>query len=483
MAERSAPRMGSRAASKPLRGLLSLCASLLLAFAGVPLTAQETASPYPESASAFPRIPEPLLPPPDAFESLAERANRVQARYPWLIQQPNGLAVFASGISREEFLRGLNAATDLVFDGTCELPERVDVSGFFPNVSRILQNLSDQNPGLYHESHARSHHVRFFRERMPSELLIDSGQGIRYKRARLTGTDSPTGAGMFFPGTLVVDGTLIPPPVFLEVFPDPDNRVIVLRVNGLPVRKHPYTSPFNVNQELIQADDPAKFRAALETKAAQVWRDTASIPYSSTRERLNLTAGQMAYVYGVFRTRVEGESLYFEFPDGTTATWHPKQAAHTVIETEVEAIRDAYQEQDQIVAALAGGSAVFFSQRFGYRVVPDAISMNEDLKRLALDPSLSEGEKEREIRGRWPQAAHVILEYFYTTVLEDPSASSGPAQRTLPSIPLPVPQPPPGAGLPQLPQPAIPPMTLPGGGVASSTQELLNLIQSLQQPR
>jgi hypothetical protein len=374
-------------------------------------------------------------------ESLVERAARVQQQYPWLVQETRGLSVYAFNIPREEFLRGAHATTDLVFDGTSELPDRISLRGFFANITKVFDKLDEQSPDLRYRTETLDRRVTFYHAKDEAAGLPPRDLIARYRLGRIPSPQAPSGTGMFLPGSLIVQGTLFPPPLQVDVMPNPAGGNVVVMANSYPVQKIDFVDPLQMEREFREADSPERVKRVLGMKASQIWLQTAQIPFATTSERLNLAAGQMAYAIGAFKTRVEGESLQIELPDGSKMFWSPRQTPPTMPLSEPEAFQKAYTLQSEILSSLAEGSVVFCSDRFGMRAVRDAMSFLAELSQIASDARLSAPEKEGKIRQRWPADRDWILEYFYTTLLDEaaPPPPGGPYAPPLPPVVLPTP--------------------------------------------
>ncbi len=352
-------------------------------------------------------------------QHLLERAQQVQEKYPWLIQQDRGLALFAFNLPREEFLRGVSAATDLVFEGTEELPELVTLSGFYSNIEEALKKLGDLDPSLRQSIDVKGLKGRFFHLEDTTAGLSDDDLVRKYRRQRLSDAAQPDRMGGFFAGHLILEGTLIPPPIQIDVKPNRELSEVHLLANGNIIERIKYTDPFLMDQELLQADTPVKFRRAVESKADRIWRQVSQIPFSATGERLMMTVSQLSAIYGIAIAKVDGDSIQIETMNGKKFTWRPNQGKKEVPLTEPEAYQKAYALQSQIFTGLGSGGVVFCSLQFGLRVVPDGYFFMEELKRIASEEGVVAGEKARKIRQRWPEHADWVLEYYYTSLMDE----------------------------------------------------------------
>ncbi|KXK35143.1 MAG: hypothetical protein UZ16_OP3001001834 [Candidatus Hinthialibacteria bacterium OLB16] len=393
-------------------------------------------------------------------DQLEERAQRVQEKYPWLIQEANGLVVFAVNISRDEFLHGLRAATDLVFDGTAELPEMVTIRGFFPDVSAVIRKLGESNPALRQEIDLKSKNVRFSRSAPVGKGLSEQDFIARYRRGRLANATAANGAGAYLSGNLIIDGTLVPSPIQIEVAPMRDLSEIQILANTLVVARFRYTDLFSLDQDLYQADTPEKFEKALIEKTGRIWLQVSQIPFAATDERFTLTAGQLRGIYGVADVTLGGDRLTIKTLEGKSFDWRPSQAAKNAPLSEPEAFQKAYETQNQIFGGLASGGVVFCSHLFGIRVIPQGYFFMEELRRIAGDSTLSIQDKVQAIQDKWPGEVDPILEFLFTTLLDGTVQSP---QSQIPGFPT----------APPLPTPAIPGEGLGGRPPEEVLKELL----------
>jgi hypothetical protein len=352
-------------------------------------------------------------------QQLQERAFRVQQRYPWLIQQDRGLALFAINTPREEFLRGVNAATDLVFEGTEELPPTITLNGFFPSIEEALKKLGELDPSLRQTLDLKGMKGRFFHPEDTTAGLSDDDLVKKYRRQKAADATQPNSMGAFFAGNLIIDGTLIPPPVQIDVVQNREISEVHVLANKNIIERFKYTDPFLLDQELLQADTPDKFRRAVQSKADRIWHQVSQVPFSGTGEQMMLTASQLSAIYGIVVAKVEGSSIRFETADGKKFTWSPKSGQKGILLTEPDAFQMAYNLQTKLFNGLGSGGVVFCSIKFGIQVIPDGFYFMTDLKKIASEEGFAEGEKARKIRDRWPEQADWILEYYYTSLMDE----------------------------------------------------------------
>ncbi len=383
-------------------------------------------------------------------QRLEERALQVQQQYPWLIQQDRGLALFAVNLPREEFLRGVNAATDLVFEGTEELPELISLRGIFTNIEEALKQLGELDPGLRQTIDTKGMKGRFFHVEDANGGMSDEDLVRRYRRQKMTAATQPNGMGAFFAGNLIMDGTLIPPPVQIDVQPNHANSEIHLLANGNIIERIKYTDPYLLDQELIRADTPDKFQRAVKSKADRIWQQVSQIPFSATGERMMMTSTQLSAIYGIAIAKLEGDSIKLETPEGKKFSWSPPQKGKDVPLTESEAFQKAYNLQTQIFSGLGSGGMVFCSLHFGIHIVPDGFYFLEDLKKITSEEGVVAGEKARKIREHWPEHADWVLEYYYTSLIDEiAQAPTNPILNTPLVFPLPTPVVPGGTEAPK----------------------------------
>jgi hypothetical protein len=377
-------------------------------------------------------------------QQLLERAQRVQEKYPWLIQEDRGISVFAFNLPREEFLRGLQAATDIVFDGTDELPEQITLSGFFLNIEEVIKKIGETDSTLKKAIDLTNLQATFYRPENKTLTLSDQDLSLRYRRPKLGDVASAFGMGVYLPGNLIVDGTLIPPPLQIEVIPQRDQSEVQVLCNKLVLKKLPYIDPYQADQNLFQADTPENLKKAILNKADRIWNQVAQIPYTSTAERLNLTAGQIGIIYRVTNAQVENQQVKIACVDGLEFAWAPPTTAQNLVLTEPEAFQKAYELQNQIFTTLASGGIYFVSTQYGMKTLTDGFYVMSELKQIHADESLQERDKVNRIHERWSDALDWMLEYYYTS-LKDQAV-------------VPVPE-----GFPNLNQPLpLPTMALPG---------------------
>lgn len=398
-------------------------------------------------------------------QQLIERAERVQEQYPWLVQQDRGLVLLAVNIPREEFLQGVTAATDLVFDGTDELPELITLQGVFPNIEAALKNLSVLDPGLRQSLDLKAKKGRFSHLEDTTAGLSDEGLVRKYKRQKLANASAPDRGGAFMVGSLVIDGTLIPPPVQVEVIPNRDLGEVQVTVNQNIIERLKYTDPYVLDQELFQANTPAKFKKAVESKADRIWQQVCQIPFSGTGERLLMTVTQLSAIHGIAYAKADGEDIQIETLEGKKFTWSPKPVKNAPL-TEPEAFQKAYDLQSQLFSALGSGGMAFCSIQFGTHVIPDGFYFMNDLRKIISEEGVAVPDKARKIRERWPEHADWILEFYYTSLMDE--AAQAPANPLLNSpyvIPFPTPV------MPEMPN--IPNMPAGGQGGPKTPEEIL----------
>jgi len=360
------------------------------------------------------------------FEELQRRAERVNREYPWLYQASNGLDVRPRNVDREDFLRGLHAATDVVFDGTSALPERIDLSGLFPSLEGVLEGLVKDRPDLAYDADWRGLRVLF-------RPLEDSTAGMsetllisRYRRPKHPAALQPNAVGVFVSGLLVVDGSEVPPPLRTEVYPDPPDLQASLAVNGFPVRDFPYIDPAAVDRALYTAPSPDKFREALLAKADSLWLEVAQFPGPATSDRLRSVADRLRFVYGV-RDAVLGEdSIDLALLNGDPLEWSIPREANLPSPNAAVAHRRALAFQNDLLRSLSVGNVVFVSSEYGPKVLANRNAFVNELRQVAGDATVALAKRESEIRRKWPNEADWILEYFYTSLVDpDEGPTSG----------------------------------------------------------
>ncbi|MCC7196478.1 MAG: hypothetical protein IT356_13065 [Gemmatimonadaceae bacterium] len=373
-------------------------------------------------------------------DQLEERSQRVQEKYPWLIQEANGLVIFAVNLTREEFLQGLHAATDLVFDGTSELPELVTVRGFFPDISAAIRKLGESDPALRPEIDLSARKVNFSRSIPAGKGLTDQDLNAKYRRSPLTHATASNGLGVYLSGNLIIDGNLVPPPLQIEVIPMRERSEIQILINTLVVERYRYTDLYSLDQNLYQADTPEKFQQALSDKTGRIWLQVSQIPFATTDERLTLTAGQLRGIYGVADVTLGGTQLKIKTLEGRTFDWSPAQVSKDIPLSEPEAFQKAYETQSQIFGGLASGGIVFCSHLYGIKVIPQGYFFMEELRRISGDASLSIQEKVEAIQAKWPGEVDPILEFLFTTLLNEAPQQPQPQFPGMPPIqPIPTP--------------------------------------------
>jgi len=423
------------------------------------------------------------------LEELTLRAQWVHQEYPWLDQQMNGLAVNCYGVPREAFLRGMHAATDLVFEGTQELPQSLTLFGLFRNAEEVFQRVCSDDPFLACQADMKSRQVVFSRNKDETAGLSDEELIARYRRTKPTLDLARTGGGLLYPGMLVVNGTPFPSPLSIEITMDRENRAVLIQANGISLREIRYLDPTQVDAELFRATTSSQVGAALATKADQIWSELSRFPLSSTKETLTLMGQRIGYMPGVLRTEVGETSLLLVLRDMSQVKWEIPKGTQQVSFGEQEAYRRAYDFQNQVLSVLARGGAFFISDKFGIGTVPSAFELNPALERLVSDTTLTLREKELEIRKERKGQSGFVLEYFYTSLVgkgqplaaraapdtfQEPSAREGAPplpnwQQTQPQGYPPLPLQPYGQNLPSATGPAMPgPPGVPGfqGGFA-----------------
>lgn len=355
----------------------------------------------------------------DIDRELEYRAHEVAREYPWLVQELRGLALSAVNVPREKFLRGIHAASDLVFDGTTELPVRISLQGFFSNVGEVVQAVARLSPGMQIEGDISSRFIKFYRPLDQTVGLAEGDLVARYRRPILQLESYPRAGGIVLPGALFIEGNISPAPWVVEVIANQMGDDYIVMANGLQIKRFPFLDPMDIDRNLIQSQTMVKYREALKSKTDLTYWQVSQIPYSTSNERLNLTAAQMGYGGGLFGTRIEGGSIVVDLADGSKFSWSPDDLPKEPPMTESEAYRAAFQFQSLVLTNLASGNAVFCSDRFGFRVGPNLLTFGPEMESLSGDPELSSAQKEQQIRLKWPDDADWILEYFYTSVVKD----------------------------------------------------------------
>ena len=358
-----------------------------------------------------------------SIEELTARAEGVTRDYPWIELPFNGLSLNGFDLEREEFLRGLHAATDLVFEGTNELPESITAYGLFPNVANVLDEVLKDDPFLEHRIDWENRRVTFLHKVDDSLGLSDSELAARYRRAKPDPQLIQGNRGMVYPGALIVDGTPFPSPLLVEVTPDQTTRHYFVQANGFILKKFAYTDPFQVDTDLYQAANTADLKVALLAKADSVWSQVSMLPRASTQEVLDMVDRQMSFLPGVLKTKVEDSTIVLTLRDSTEVTWTLPDIHSKKILNEQEAFREAFALQNQILMTLSRGGVVFVSTVYGVTAFENGFELLPALQRLASNRHLSLREKEFEIRKSWKEQAESILEYFYTSLVDDPHSA------------------------------------------------------------
>jgi len=360
------------------------------------------------------------------------------------------LALFAMNLPREEFLRGVSAATDIVFEGTEELPQLITLNGFFLNIEEALRKLGDLDPNLRQSIDLKNLKGRFYHPEDTTAGLSDDDLVRKYRRQKMTDLSTPNSMGAFFPGHLILEGNLVPQPVQIEVIPNRELSEVHVLANGNIIERIRYTDPYLMEQELIQADTPEKFRRAVESKADRIWHQVSEIPFAGTDERLMMTVSQLSAIYGILYAKKEGDSIQVETAAGKKFSWTPGKRKTAIPLTETEAYQKAFALQSQIFTGLGSGGVVFCSIQFGFRVMPDGYTFMEELKRIASEETVTTGDKARKIRERWPDHADWVLEYYYTSLMDEIAQSPPNPLLNSPLVfPMPTPVMPPMPALPE----------------------------------
>ncbi|MCA9433016.1 MAG: hypothetical protein KC940_21035, partial [Candidatus Omnitrophica bacterium] len=375
--------------------------------------------------NAFPQEDEDSL-----TRELEARAERVTREFPWLVQTNSGLSITAYGRSREEILRGLNAATDLVFDGTENLDPVVDLAGNFSNVEEALKKLCRDDPYLKCRVDFSTSSAHFDSIPDPTANMSNIGLISRYHQVRIDTNLTRQNYGMFLPGMLVCNGSQFPAPFNFQIEPIPLASRVVVKVNGYSVEDFQYSDPVELDRNLYQAANVDELKSAIQAKLDQTWRMSARFPYGTTRETLGLLSQQAQFLYGVVRSEPMIRGLRLHLNDGQHLDWtFPKQDP-TIAFDGADAYQKAQQYQQQAISGLSSGLVVFLSNRFGLHILEDSLNFPNRIGEIAAaDASL--GEKENRIRTEWPDDADWVLEFFYTSLIPEDWIDSPPVQTEL----------------------------------------------------
>lgn len=379
------------------------------------------------------------------YGDLEQRAEEVTLRFPWLVQTYSGLSVTAESISREEFLRGLTAATDLVFEGTEELPLLVTLVGRYRGVSALLDAFCRNHPEIDCDIDAPGRMARFSAGPDDGAGLSDIALIARYRRAPIDPALVRRNYGMFFSGALVVDGSIIPSPLEFQIEPMPTENRVILKVNGYPVTEVVHLDVAAIERSLYEATNLEQFKSALQSKLDYSWRMMIRIPFGTERDALNLFARQAAFNYGVTRAEPTRGGIRVHLAAGSHLDWAIPEPNLSTAYDSTEAYAMVQGIQSQVIGGLSLGAMVFMSNRYGVRVFHQPFDFNTRLNALAAEP-IDLREKERKIRMEWREEAEWILEYFYTSLISDSWMTASPAP-----IPTPNPTPSVDAGSPSIP--------------------------------
>lgn len=369
------------------------------------------------------------------YDDLERRAEEVTLRFPWLVQTYSGLSVTAESIPREEFLSGLTAATDLVFEGTEELPLLVTLVGRYRGVSALLDGFCRNHPEIDCDIDAPGRMARFSAGPDDGAGLSDIALIARYRRAPIDPALVRRNYGMFFSGALVVDGSIIPSPLEFLIEPMPTENRVILKVNGYPVTEVVHLDVAAIERSLYEATNLDQFKSALQSKLDYSWRMMTRIPFGTQRDALNLFARQAAFNYGVTRAEPTRGGIRVHLAAGSHLDWAVPPPDSSTAYDSTEAYAMVQGIQNQVIGGLSIGAMVFMSNRYGVRVFNQPFDFNPRLSALAAEP-IDLREKERRIRMEWREEAEWILEYFYTSLISDAWMTASP----LP-FPTPVPTP------------------------------------------
>jgi len=364
------------------------------------------------------------------IDSLERRAEEVTRLYPWLVQDFGGLAFSAHEISREEFLRGIHAATDLVFDGTETLDSRVSLVGRYKNIEEVLKTLCRDDPQLDCEIDFVTLQVRFVRRPDTTVGLPDSALIARYRQVRVDPSLVRRNYGMYYSGILIVDGSVFPAPLTFQLESLPTESRVVFEVNDFPITEFIYTDPALIDGSLYQATSVEELRIALLNKLDQTWRMTARFPLGTTAEMISLLSQQAQFLYGVTRSEPMKAGLRLHLTEGPPLDWVIPRSLPTQAVDGIDAYQKALQLQNRVIADLSMGGMVFLSRRFGNHALREPMTFQEKMNRVvSMEGDLRS--KEKEIRVLWGDEAEWVLEYFYTSLVPDNWVDQTPAKPDL----------------------------------------------------
>lgn len=377
------------------------------------------------------REPDEVLP---TVEEILVRAQEVNRRYPWILLNDRGLTLTAYDLPRDAFLRGLTAATDLVFSGTEELPETISLIVHSARADQVFQEIQRLDPFLTFEGRWNQKEVIFRSVTNPTVGLSDAELIARYRRPRPSLNSIRSDRGAFTPGALIAEGTRFPNPLFLEIFPDRSVKKVFVLCNQSILKEFPFKDPGELDLALYQAQSQADQRKAVADKLNQIHHEVGRIPTSSTDELLGNVARAAAYLPHVAGTAVVRTSLMVRMSDGSEMEWSLPRSSKGQYWSEPEAIQAAYTFQNRLNFDLSRGSVVLISEQFGDTAIENGFEFFRRLEEIAADGRLNLAEKELEIRKSWKNQADAVLEYFYTSVVDSAETPS-----YAPPVPAPIP--------------------------------------------
>jgi len=374
-----------------------------------------------------------------ADEDLEQRAALIELQYPWLVQETFGLSLSATDVPREDFLNGLHAATDLVFDGSALLPERISLEGVFNNISEVIRELCSNNLSVDYEEDLESLRVQFI---PGGPAALGSGQEDPHRKYRmprpLVGR-APPGSGYPYPGVLIVEGVVFPSPLSIEVIPKPEASQIYVRANLHLMERFEYVNTVLLDQALLGATDLATYESAFRKKADLLWSEIGKLPFEGQGDRLRALSTQASIQFpNIYHASPQMGGLVIQMLDRKTFRWDPPIEPRDTLVSEQRAVALAMELRDRMVAGLTSAGYVFFSRRSGLGILYESPALLVQLQVFARDPLTTLREKEREIRIRWPNHAEWILELFYTSLVTGP-ASESPRSLSSHTPPVPIP--------------------------------------------
>jgi hypothetical protein len=350
-------------------------------------------------------------------EEILEKARAVNARYPWILLSDRGLTLTAYDLPREEFLRGLSEATELVFSGTEELPETITLIVHSARADQVFQEIRRLDPFLISEERWSEKRVIFRKVDNPTVGLSEEELIARYRRPRPSLNSIRSDRGAFAPGALISEGTRFPNPLNLEILPDRSVKKVFLLCNQIILKEFPFKDPGEIDLELYQAQSQADRMKAVREKLSQIHHEVSRFPMSSTAELLEGMARAAAFLHPVAGTVVVRNSLIVRMREGSEMEWELPRGGDHLYWSEPEAIQAAYAFQNQLNFELSRGAVVLISEQFGDTVIENGFDFFRRTDEIAANGRWSLAEKELEMRKEWRDQAEPVLEYFYTSVV------------------------------------------------------------------